>query len=55
MHDTLEIEPIDAEALEEIRLTVNLMIAAAATRDRLTTPSIDRVLGVGTPGVVGAA
>jgi len=57
MRDALEIEPIDTEAMEEIHLTVNLMIAAATTRDRLTTPSIDKVLGVdvGAGGAVGAA
>ena len=50
MHDALEIEPVDAEVLEEITLTVNLMIAAATTRGHLNTPSIDRVLGVNPPG-----
>ena len=46
MYDTLRIEPVDADGMEEIRLTVHLMIAAAATRGRLKTPSIDQALGV---------
>ena len=50
MHETLKIEPVDADradGMEEIRLTVHLMIAAATSRERLNTPSIDQALGVG--------
>ncbi len=49
MQDALEIEPIDADGLEEIRLIANLMIAAATTRDRLNQRSIDLALGIGSP------
>jgi hypothetical protein len=55
MHDALEIEPIDADVMEEIQLIVNLMIAAATTRERLNTPSIDQALGVDPAGTVDAA
>ena len=49
MQDALEIEPIDAVGMEEIRLIANLMIAAATARDRLSPRFIDRVLGVDSP------
>jgi hypothetical protein len=49
MQDALEIEPIDAEGMEEIRLIANLMIAAAGARDRLSLGSIDQALGVDPP------
>ncbi len=49
MHDALEIEPIDPEGMEEIRLVADLMIATATTRERLSTAAVDRVLGVAAP------
>lgn len=49
MQDALEIDPIDADGLEEIGLIANLMIATATTRDHLSTRSIDRALGLGGP------
>ena len=49
MHDALEIEPIDPEGMEEIRLVADLMIATATTRERLSNEAVDRVLGVATP------
>jgi hypothetical protein len=49
MQDALEIEPIDAEGIEEIRLIANLMIAAASAHDRLSPWSIDRALEVDSP------
>jgi hypothetical protein len=49
MQDALEIELIDAEGMEEIRLVADLMIAAATADDRLSARSIDGVLGVDSP------
>ncbi len=49
MQDALEIEPIDPEGMEEIRLVADLMIATATTRERLSSEAVDRVLGVATP------
>jgi hypothetical protein len=46
MQDALEIELLDAEGMEEIRLIANLMIATATARDRLSQRSIDSVLGL---------
>lgn len=49
MQDALEIEPIDADGMEEIRLIANLMIAAATTRAHLSPRSIDLALGIDSP------
>ena len=47
MQHALEIDLIDTECIEEIRLIANLMIAAATTHDPLSPRSIDLALGIG--------
>jgi hypothetical protein len=46
MKDRLDFELVDLEALSEIRLTADLMIAASESRRRLSQNTIDAVLGL---------
>lgn len=48
MRDRLDFEVVDLEAMSEIRLTADLMIAASESPRRLSQSSIDLVLGVRT-------
>lgn len=48
MKDCLDFEVVDLEALSEIRLTADLMIAASESPGRLSQNTIDCVLGLGT-------
>jgi hypothetical protein len=47
MKDRLDFEVVDLEALSEIRLTADLMIAASESPRRLSQNTIDGVLGLG--------
>ena len=47
MKDRLDFELVDLEALSEIRLTADLMIAASESSRRLSQNAIDVVLGLG--------
>jgi hypothetical protein len=47
MKDRLDFEVVDLEALSEIRLTADLMIAASESPRRLSQHTIDGVLGLG--------
>jgi hypothetical protein len=47
MKDRLDFELVDLEALSEIRLTADLMIAASESPRRLSQNTIDCVLGLG--------
>jgi hypothetical protein len=46
MKDRLDFELVDLEALSEIRLTADLMIAASESPRRLSQNTIDCVLGL---------
>jgi hypothetical protein len=50
MKDRLDFEVVDLEALSEIRLTADLMIAASESPRRLSQHAIDCVLGLGAIG-----
>ena len=47
MKDRLDCELVDLEALSEIRLTADLMIAASESPRRLSQQAVDCVLGLG--------
>ncbi len=46
LDDRLDVQPHDADVLEEIELTSNLMIAASEAAGPLTQDMIDNILGV---------
>ena len=46
LDDRLDVQPHDAEVLEEIELTSNLMIAATEAPGPLPQDTIDTILGV---------
>ena len=46
MDDRLDVQPHDADVLEEIELTGNLMIAASEATDPLPQDMIDMILGL---------
>lgn len=46
VNDGLDVPMQDAEILDEIEITSNLMIAASEADGPLTQDSIDRILGV---------
>lgn len=44
--DQFDVELEDADLLGEVELTMNLIVAASATDEQLSTEEIDRILGV---------
>lgn len=46
MSDQFDVELEDADLLGEVELTMNLIVAASATDEQLSTEEIDRILGV---------
>jgi hypothetical protein len=46
MNDRLDVSMQDAEILDEIEITSNLMIAASETDGPLSQERIDRILGI---------
>jgi hypothetical protein len=44
--DQFDVELEDADLLGEVELTMNLIVAASATDEPLSTEEIDRILGV---------
>lgn len=46
MDDRLDVQPHDEDALEEIELVSNLMIAASEASDTLPQSDIDSLLGL---------
>lgn len=46
MNDRLDVPTHDADMLDEIEMTSNLMIAASESDGPLTQDSIDRILGI---------
>ncbi|MFJ9312561.1 hypothetical protein ACIRN4_00080 [Pimelobacter simplex] len=49
MPDQFDVTLEDGDLLVEVELTTNLIIAASASDERLSTEEIDRILGVGSP------
>jgi hypothetical protein len=46
MYDVLNIQTVDEEALAEIEMTTNLIIAASTSNERLTQEAINQALGI---------
>lgn len=46
MNDRLDVPMHDADVLDEIEMTSNLMIAASETSGPLSQEAIDRILGL---------
>jgi hypothetical protein len=46
MYDVLNVQTVDAEAMAEIEMTSNLIIAASTSNERLTQDAINRALGI---------
>jgi hypothetical protein len=46
MYDVLNIQTVDEEALAEIEMTTNLIIAASTSNQRLTQEAINQALGI---------
>lgn len=46
MQDQFDVDLEDAELLDEVELTTNLIIAASASEGPLSVEEIDRILGV---------
>lgn len=49
MDDRLDVQPHDADVLEEIELISNLMIAASEANEPLPQDTIDSILGLPGP------
>jgi hypothetical protein len=46
MYDILNVQTVDEEALAEIEMTTNLIIAASTSNERLTQEAINQALGI---------
>jgi hypothetical protein len=52
VNDQLNVPLVDAELLEEVELTTNLIIAASEADSALSQATVDQLLGLGVGSVV---